>query len=81
MSWIISDIAVKPVAEAKELLASNSAPQSIKDYCIQGIDGLVAAHGEDVIVSISGQGHVCTGPGSYEVTSAKIEIKPVNMEA
>ena len=60
---------------AKELLATNAAPQSIKDYVAAGIDGLVARYGEDVEVTVTGSGHLCDGPSSYDITSATIGVR------
>lgn len=79
MSWSINGL-TGPAPHAKEALASDAnVPQSIKDYVFAGIDGLVAYHGdENVPVRINGSGHVCTGVGSYDVTTATIEVKRVS---
>lgn len=77
MSWNLGypEIKAAPAAKAKELLAENSAPQTVKDYVNAGIDGLVTVHGEDVLVTVTGHGHLCDGPASYDVTTATIEVR------
>lgn len=76
MSWaIVPEIKSKPVAEAKETLNKQTyVPQPIKDYLIAGVDGLVTVHGADVLVTITGHGHLCTGT-DYDVTSATVEVR------
>jgi len=49
-------------------------PQTIKDYVVSGIDGLVSIYGEDVTVTVSGFGHLCTGK-DFGVTSATLEVR------
>lgn len=77
MSWNLGYPEIKnfTVDEVYDVIGKNSAPQPIKDYVLMGVAGLRARHGEDVKVTISGHGHLCDGPGSYEVTTATIEVK------
>lgn len=79
MSWNLTypEIKSQPAVEAKRLLATNTAPQSIKDYVAAGIDGLAARYGEDVRVTVTGYGHLCDVPNkdSYDVTSATVEVR------
>lgn len=77
MSWSLStpEIRAATVADARSKIEQNAAPQPIKDYVLAGIDGLVARFGEGVLVTISGHGHLCDGPSSYEVTSATIDVR------
>lgn len=79
MSWNLNppEIKAEKVEAARFLLKKNtSAPQSIKDYVNICIDGLVAKYGPDVLVSVVGYGHLCTGAASYELSSALIEVRP-----
>lgn len=78
MSWSIPTIESAPAAEAKQAIADNpNLPRPVKDYVIAGIEGLAAYFGDEkVAVAVSGYGHVCNGPGSYNVTTATIEVKP-----
>lgn len=78
MSWNLGtpEIKSQTVAEAKRLLGSNSStPQAIKDYVAAGIDGLVIRHGESVLVTVTGYGHLCDGPNSLDVTTATLEVR------
>lgn len=76
MSWSITPIERQPVNDALAALAGNTVPKPIVDYITAGIDGLVAKHGETVLVSISGQGHLCDveSKDSFGTTSAKLEV-------
>lgn len=76
MSWNLNnpEITAAPASEAKELVAKNTAPDTIKGYVLAGIDGLVSRYGEDVKVTVTGYGHLCDGPSSYERTTATIEV-------
>ncbi len=76
MSWSVApEVKSKPVAEAKEMLGNQPyIPQTIRDYMLAGIDGLVSVHGDDVLVSVTGHGHLCTGK-DYDVTSASLEVR------
>lgn len=62
-------------AEAKAIVAEAHLPEPIRAYVTAGIEALEAKHGPNVCVSVSGQGHLCDGPNSYEVTTASIEVK------
>lgn len=80
MSWNLGTPEIKgaTIAEAKRLLVSNtSTPQSIKDYVSAGIEGLAARHGNDVLVTVTGHGHLCDVPNkdSFDVTSATLEVR------
>lgn len=80
MSWNLGYPEIKDVSVsvAKELLEGNIAtPQSIKDYVVAGLDGLVAKFGDDVRVTVTGHGHLCdvTNKDSYEVTSASVDVR------
>lgn len=76
MSWNITGrIVDQPAPTAREMLdATTDVPQPIKDYMAAGIIGLVALHGDDVRVTITGYGHLCDGE-SYEITSATLEVR------
>ena len=70
MSWNLNTPAITSatVAAAKELLASNTAPQPIKDYVTAGIDGLAARHGDDVLVTVTGYGFTLSvGGGAFAI--------------
>lgn len=77
MSWNFISDELKNVSAnvAHALVEKNSAPQYIRDYVAAGINGLVMVHGPDVNVTITGHGHLCDGPRSYEVTTATIEVR------
>lgn len=76
MSWSIHpEIKGATVADAKaKLEEAGNIPDSIKTYIEGGLDGLVAIYGEDVLVTVTGHGHLCSG-ADYDVTSATIEVK------
>jgi hypothetical protein len=76
MSWSVH-VYNEPAASAKEKVADTyGAPNGIIDYIHAGIDALVQANGEDVLVNVNGSGHLFTGEeGNYNVTSAAIEVK------
>lgn len=76
MSWtIFPEIKSQPITAAKEALAAQTyVPQPIKDYLVAGIDGLEKVHGADVLVTVTGNGHLCTGE-DYDVTSATVEVR------
>jgi hypothetical protein len=78
MSWSIHpEVKGVRVPDAKGMVdGMTNVPQTIKDYIMAGLDGLGAIHGEDVLVTVTGHGHLCTGK-DYEVTSATIEVKKV----
>jgi len=75
MTWSLENPKSKKqsVGKAKELLAQQTAPQSIKDYVTAGIDGLVAKHGGKVLVSVNGHGKLCDG--NNFMTDASLEVK------
>lgn len=80
MSWSITpEVKNVKAADAMALIDGIHAPQSVKDYIDAGIDGLVACHGEDVLVTVTGYGHVCEGPGSYDVTTATITVRRADL--
>lgn len=77
MSWNLGypEIRNASVDEVYDAIGKNTAPQPIKDYVLMGVKGLRDRHGEDVRVTITGHGHLCDGPSSYEITSATIDIR------
>lgn len=81
MSWSINpnNFSGVPASEAKQAIEADPyLPDCVKSYIAAGIDGLVndLAQGPDVPVNISGHGHLCMGPGSYNVTTATISVSP-----
>lgn len=80
MSWNLGypEIKAATPAKARQLLAQNTmAPQSIKDYVAAAIDGLAARYGENVEITVTGQGHLCdvANKDSYDVTTATIDVR------
>lgn len=77
MSWsIYPDIRAVPASEARAALEKQNIPQPIKDYLNAGIDGLVEYYkDEDVLVSVTGAGHLCEGAGSSPDTSATCDVR------
>lgn len=56
--------------------ANTNNPVAVLDFVEAGIKGLEGSlDSAPVIVEVDG--HLCTGRGSYEVTSAKISITPL----
>jgi hypothetical protein len=81
MSWAISSSRFDgiPASEARQAIeADPSLPDCVKSYIAAGIDGLVdyLAQRPDVPVKISSHGHLCMGPGRYNVTTATITVSP-----
>lgn len=76
MSWTIHPEIVRLPASAARVVVNQMqyVPQQIKDYILLGIDGLVAIHGEEVLVTVKGYGHLCTGK-DYDVTSATVSVE------
>jgi hypothetical protein len=72
MSWNIQDIKSRSVSDAKRILAASKIPSGIEQYALAGVDGLVTRYGKDILVTISGHGHLCND--SYDVTSATINV-------
>lgn len=73
MSWSVSLNA--PAADAKKAIKDGTLPDGIKDYIIAGIDALVQSHGEDVVVAVSGSGHLHSGEdGDLDTTSASLNV-------
>ena len=76
MSWSFSVPKNTPAPQAKEQVASaGGVPQGIRDYVTAGIDGLIAKHGDDVKVDVTGYGHLFTNDGSVEETTASIDVR------
>ena len=77
MSWSFAVPEIKNVSakEAHDLVEQNPAPQYIRDYVAAGINGLVMVHGDAVRVTVTGHGHLCDGPSSYDLTTATIEVR------
>lgn len=76
MSWSIkySGLTAGDV-HAKLLGESSHLPQQIKSYVVAGVTGLVSHYGDGVRVDVEGAGHLCDGPGSYEITTASLEVR------
>ena len=76
MSWsIYPKIKNVPASEAHKMVEENKhTPQPIRDYIAAGINGLAIKYGMDVKVSVTGHGHLCDGEGSYEVTTATLQV-------
>ena len=77
MSWTLTSDELKNVSakEAHDAVEKNGAPQHIRDYVAAGINGLVMVHGPDVRITVTGHGHLCDGPSSYDMTTATIEVR------
>lgn len=82
MSWSIWGVTDQPARVARERIeADNNLPQSVKDYVLAGIDGIVATTGDEMVpVTASGHGHICMGPGSFAVTTASILVKQGSLD-
>lgn len=81
MSWSLYNLENVSAPEARDRLESHTnLPETIRDYILAGIGGLEQIHGADVLVTITGQGHLCDKPGSYDVTSATLEVKKAEVE-
>ena len=76
MSWTLPSLSGVSLKEAHRQLDNTVLPQPIREYVKLGLAGIAVRYGDEVNVSISGHGHVCDGPGSYDVTSATIQIAP-----
>lgn len=77
MSWSLGYPEIKnaTIEEATKALEANTAPQSIKDYVLAGIKGLQDRYGDDVHITVNGYGHLCEGKGSYDVTTATVDVR------
>lgn len=76
MSWSIHpEIKSVSAGEAHAMIEAQPLPQTIKDYIGLGINGLAIRHGMEVKVTVTGSGHLCDGPGSYDVTTATIRVE------
>lgn len=74
MSWSIFVQPGATVSAARAAItADKTAPDTIKAYLYAGLDALVAAYGDAVLVFVSAHGHLHDGgPGSY--TTANIDV-------
>ena len=73
MSWSKQGLyATVPIA-ISAITDDPNLPAPIKQYII---DGLKNWQAQDAPVEIIGQGHVCTGSGSYETTSCQLTVTP-----
>lgn len=79
MSFSFSGTATS-AAEAKEKVAAETAPQSIKDYVVAAIDGLYAKLPDTKSVTYSAYGHLCDAPDSHEVSTATVGVSPTPAE-
>lgn len=54
-------------------------PACVLDFLEQGVKGLPEPKTSDSVaaIKVSAQGHLCSGEGSYEVSSAQITITPM----
>lgn len=77
MSWSFPPLQNVKARDAASQIASLRLPQPIRDYTLSGIHALIDKHGEDVLVTITGFGHLCDGPASSEETTATIKIARV----
>jgi hypothetical protein len=76
MSWSINNMTNIPAGEVADKLAEQTnVPAAIGDYIEAGVDALMRAHGDDVIVSVTGSGHLCDGKSGDDTTSATIQVK------
>ncbi len=85
MSWAI----VEPVFTATEATKVKAAidtqvvaglPHPVASYIKAGISALQDRHGGDVLITVTGNGHLCDGPDSHEVTSATLEVRQATAE-
>jgi hypothetical protein len=76
MSWSITvPKASSATAVNDALKADANIPAGIKGYISQGIDGMVAKHGSDVLLDVTGYGHLFKNDGTVEETTASITIR------
>lgn len=77
MSWNLDHPPIKDatVGSAHALLLQSSVPEPIRMYVRAGIAGLVTMYGDNVLVTVSGYGHLCERQGDHELTTAVIEVK------
>jgi hypothetical protein len=87
MSWSLDrdDLKNADSAEAARIIEEHPhLPRAVKDYVLAGIEGIArycgSPGGDAAIpkVTITGHGHLCEGVGSYYVTSATIDVRPVS---
>lgn len=72
MSWSKEGL-YKNVAAAQVAIESDySLPSEIKSYILKGLSYLPDP---EAPVWIKGNGHVCDGPGSYQVTTATLDVR------
>lgn len=64
------EFAARNKAAARALIASQSAPDCIKAFLSMALDNLR----EDGPLSVKAAGHLCDGPGSYEVSNAQLHV-------
>ncbi len=81
MSFNFSFIA-KDRETALRILGEQHAPEQIKAYVSSAIEGLhaIMTHHNSTkphLISVDANGHLCDGKGIYEVTTSKIEVKPL----
>lgn len=60
--------------DAIEALNLQHAPESVKDFVHANLRNMR----HDGIMKVSENGHLCDGPGSYEVGTCTINVMPIN---
>lgn len=69
------------IERAKALVADQHAPQMVKDFIATALDGLRTAQvsqNTSQVYSVLAEGHLCDDASkSYEVTTARIEVKRI----
>lgn len=76
MSWSFQ-ATYQGVEHAKAGVAADRyMPQAIKDYITFGLEHI---KDKSCIIRIEGNGHLCSGPGEYEVTSVQLKVQPLEI--
>lgn len=78
VSWSIFYIAQGKAAARKRANTDTGLPNLVRALIVDGING-IQGH-DNGLISVDGHGHQADG-ASYSITSAKLEIKPLEVTA
>lgn len=78
MSWSIYGLEkATPIAEVRLKVQALNLPAEIEAHINLALDGIMLYHPDEdnLHVIVTGYGHLCTGVGSYPVTTATLKVE------
>jgi hypothetical protein len=69
-------------ARAKDIVKAQHLPDVVRAFVNHAIDCLAdSTESHPSVVSVKAIGHLCEGSGSYSVSNANIEVRPISLSA